>query len=370
MKTTTHPLLYLLLLSAMLLYGCDKHRTAESEQEHEIARRGVISTSVNVTGTSADGSDEIERVRFIVFDKATTNPVLEINQLITVDDSNASVLEVTLEVNNWPSGNDKLVLVVANEPSSMTSTLNATTSYAGFQQIELDFAEFVADNHLAMKDDIKMPMTAATWTTTVYDTQAEAEESANRLKMQLQRAVARVDLYMKKDGDAAVTLRQGSYITLDNTYDKSYFIRNSDNVLTHSNTYSYGYYMTVAPTDLIPKTWSLEEDGIAIEENGENNGKGLFLCSFYTPERTCSASNDQDKLKLFVKIAIEEEETVRAGEYVLTDFIPQSGGTPEAIDHIVRNNVYEITLVVMDNSIDFNFEVINWVNAAMEGHEF
>lgn len=303
--------------------------------------------TVVVTQMDADDEDRIETVRFIVFGDPDTDPALEVNTLFDGSEfdtggasgsGGVSRLEVVLEVGlRTGVRNNKLVVVIANEPASMTAALDAVVLPEELEDMRLDFASFLNADHRTLIDDYPLPMTAAVWTDKVYATEGEA--AADMVAVELQRAVARVDVYIEPDGGEDLTLSSGTSVTLGNTYDSQNFIYHAD------GTHTLGEIQTVG-SGFMDMVWELSEETAV-------SGRQL-LCSFYTPERTCSLPDNADKLTLTVVIHTTDG-TVREGSAAIDSGNRESAGiTP--ITAVERNNVYMVTVTA-------GAEVVTvWVN--------
>ncbi len=174
-------------------------------------------------------------------------------------------------------------MVVANEPQQMKSQLEAIGNYGDLETLELDFAYFLNNDHTTLQDGKSLPMTAVVATTKVYPTVVEAEADCQAIV--LERAVARVQLYIRKEPGLTVNLTTGTTVTLKNSYDKEFFIR-------HDNS-PFGQIQTVPVSQLLSRTWN---PAATIPDSAiPDSGEGVLLCFFYTPEPTCTASGDADK---------------------------------------------------------------------------
>lgn len=294
--------------------------------------------SVVVTRMDAEDEDRISTIRFIVFGDPDADPVLETNRLFdegefdtggAQGDGGVSQLGIVLEVMRRIEGpNDKLLVVIANEPPSMTSVLDAVALPEDLESLRLDFADFLNDDHHTLIDGAPLPMTAALWTDKVHADEQQAADDV--VTVELRRAVARVDVYIELgDGvDPALTLSAGTTVTLGNTYDSQYFIHHFDDPRT------FGSIQTVA-SGFLDKEWELVED-MAVSER-------LLLCSFYTPERTCTQPDDADKLTVSVS-ALTSDGAVREASAAIASAALASTGVVSAVTVVERNNVYRVTI--------------------------
>ena len=85
---------------------------------------------------------------------------------------------------------------------------------------------------------------------------------------------------------------------------------------------------------------------------------------FRSPERTCSASVDADKLQLeFSNIEIASIGS-RNALVTLSPMQHPSYGT-QTLDAVLRNNVYAVSATVTSRQVDFSADMLDWVDADM-----
>ena len=105
------------LASTILLFSCSR----DAADELPVLTRAQLSINLMNNG-DADQQEEISSMRFIVFGSTPGGVRLDVNEHIllgtpeTATDIDAQLLKVT-------SSNDILVVVIANEPQSLTSKL-------------------------------------------------------------------------------------------------------------------------------------------------------------------------------------------------------------------------------------------------------
>lgn len=321
-----------------------------------VAARGMM--EIEVVEKNGESVDRIGSIRFFVFDNPSSAPVLEINRLYgegdfnfnqTVGNNEISRLCVTFEVNcRQGSNNNKLVVAVVNEPPSLSDLLDQVALPSDLGGLSLNFAEFLNAGHNNLKDDAALPMTAAVITDKVYPTEQQANNDP--VEMYLERSVARVEVYLKRGTDvgADVMLATGTNVVLGNTYDRGCFLYHP-----LGGGYTLGRIPTIV-TGFMSKTWTLATGGADISAKTP-------LCSFYTPERTCVASDNADKLLLEFNV-VTSEGAVRKG---VTSIAKASNENQQEkdIDALRRNNIYRITARIDANEItcivhDWNTEGI------------
>ncbi len=316
---------------------------------------GIVQVEIAESMDAVTRADDntMESIRFIVFTDLDTTPKAEINirhTSFTVEPAVGTTpprVRFSLKVGRKPTGsNEKLIVAIINEPSSMTAGLDEKEldiTIAELEAMKLDMAQFVNNDHLSLKSNVAIPMTGAIWTDKLFRTATEAMTAGNALTMEVQRAVARVDVYLKKgqDVDPDMKYTTGSTVKLENTYDQS-------NYMMHTyGSHTLGTVQTVA-SGFLTKTWSYTSTPQAITE-------GTPVCVFYTPERKHTAN----RLKLSVSVKTPEGAT-RSGVLEITEaYNPQD---PEKelhdVDVIQRNHIYNVIATIGTNGI--TGEVADW----------
>lgn len=314
--------------------------------------RGVMRIEIIEQGEVAP-EDQMNTVRLLIFDETSGWPELELNKFFNVADSfaveveDASKLGVILDVSKRVGKpNKKRVVAIVNEPQQMKAGLEAVGNYDDLEAMELDFAHFLNNDHTTLQSGKGLPMTGMVETQKVYATVAEDE--ADGAEIVLERAVARVQLYIRKDSGLTVPLSTQTTITLKNSYDRESFIRHEDP--------PFGQIQTVPASQLLSKTWN---PAAPIPDSAiPDSGEGLLLCSFYTPERTCTASGDADKLGINIKLVLADGSEREAA--VIIDKARRENGTKQNIEAIRRNNSYTIIANVEAREITLTLVLLPW----------
>lgn len=340
------------VIAIMMSTSCIKETFRDDSQAET---RGIM--CIEVTEKSGAAEDRIGTVRFLVFKNAAVSPVLELNELFEVPDAGSGENEVsrfriTLEVSRKINGgDDKMVVAIVNEPATMKSDLDAIETYMQLRDLKLDFTEFLNPDHSGLQEGKLMPMTGVVWTDKVFPTETEAE--GDGVALTVFRAAARVDIYIRKETGLDLDLGAGTSIIFSNTYDREYFIRNE------SGTNSFGQIQTVS-SGLISKSHALTSSD-PTDLPSASAGNGRLVCSFYTPERTCTAPGNADKLLLDIEV-VTSEGAVRKGELVVDRFLCE--GVETDIDLISRNNIYRVIVTVGANEITGH--VLDWESEYIE----
>lgn len=349
---------------ALLFFSSCAWETAETGASGTPETRGLM--QVEISENDAQGTDKISTVRFIVFSDLASTPKADINEFYDEDsfdagsfsgDKTASKVKITLEVPKKPDGpNEKLVVAIVNEPEDMHTALEGITSPAQLENLELDMATILNSGYQSLKTDVMMPMSGAAWVSRYYRTEAEAELEQNIVRLGVSRVLARVDVYLLNGGASeAIPVAAGSTVKLFNTYGKSWFIRNGDasNTLGRIQTVTSGFE---------DSTWtSAAAISVPTPDADPETDDAVLACSFYTPERTCTADADADKLRLEVRALIGNEGAKSGG--IVLDKALDRNGVEQPITAVRRNNVYRVTVTLGVSGItgivqDWNIENI------------
>ncbi len=316
------------------------------------ATRGELSV-VTVTG-GADEHDYVYKVRYIVFDNASSNPKLDINQWVDVEQQHQGATEFrsTLNVSSNP---DKMLIVVVNEPDGLSTMLDRITSPEGFEDVIFQMAASFNVNHTAPSAS-GIPMSGVKRGIVVEEGKTAIVE------MTTERAVARVELWLKKD-DALTSaeVNTSTSVFLSNSHTEGYMITGTKMDGTRFQTgvgevNNFGHMLTV-PFPITDRAWSYINSTPT-----KLTDKLQLVCAFYVPERTCSAESDTDKLVMDIFNVATSEGDRSASNHILKSFSPE-GGSEGEITELLRNNVYQVYGTVKSRSVEFEHTVYRWDDA-------
>lgn len=343
---------------AMLLNSCVIGHDAD-----EVATRsGVLSVDIeNDPSSLADDSREsITTVRLFIFDNASTNPKLDVNELHTDTAEPGTKVKVKTKTS---LNADKMVVAILNEPKQLTSMLESINHPSALEDVAFEFANLFNTNQTAIVAASNgMPMTGVLRHVEVNSSHTEV--SPKTIPMVVERIVARVDVYMNKDMSRTARLTTATKIRLKKSYDKGYLVagtEDNDTRFQPSEAENFGHMLTVAPDKLTTVSEWSPSSAISLGSTAQR------ICYFYTPERSYIPDNDVDKLRLeFTDITIDGV-GMRSAEIILNRMDTAPGGVTDPEDlklkMIKRNNVYEIYSTVTSNTIDFQAQVLDWADA-------
>ena len=340
-------------LSAIaILSRCSSDETA-AETGNDVA----ATLAVNITDNGNDDSREkISTVRVIVFDDMPYSPKLDVNEFIDeaeiTNNDGISVTPTGFTANLQVSvNNNKMVVIIANEPSSSSAALNAVHTPSDVEAVMFDMGQMFTANHTGFLPNVNMPMSGAIRGVVV--TAGNDNNNPARANLTLERALARVDVYLKAATGSTAEITASTKITLERTYDEGYLAVGTEADGTrykNDDSKDFGKMLTVAPAGLIPAVWSPGGSHTIVESDGK-----VALCSFYTPERSCTAAGDADRLVIDLS-NIGNGSGMTGGRVVFDKF----NGMSENMKYVKRNNTYEITATVKEKIITVEGTVVAW----------
>ncbi|RHR38248.1 hypothetical protein DWX23_15030 [Parabacteroides sp. AF18-52] len=323
-------------MAAIFLNACSVEQSVDGGD----GLRGLMAVEVLTDGALAD--DHIHTARFIVFDDASVFPSVDINKMMTLenDDRDAKEFRTTLKVHCNP---DKMLVVILNEPATLTGFLETVTAPGDLETVTYLMAEIFNENHTATLTK-GIPMTAASYNISVTE-ENDTESKAARVEMEVKRAVARVELWLRTELPFQSEVGRSTAVTLLKSHDEGC-------LMAPDATRNFGYMQTVDAPDK-EVSWSYTDtDPLKLADTLQ------FVCAFYTPERTCSAPGDADKLILDIR-GIGTSDGTRNAVSTLSSF-STGGGPSQYITEIRRNNVYRISGVVRKQMVEFEQKVVPW----------
>lgn len=327
------------LASTILLFSCSR----DAIDELPALTRAQLSINL-VNNGDVDQQEEINSIRFIVFGSTPGGVRLDVNEHIllstpeTATDIDAQLLKVT-------SSNDILVVVIANEPQSLTSKLDGIASLWTLQDMLYDISDILNDDGQIISTT-GMPMTVV-----IRDISIAPDET-QKVEMVIERAVARVDVFLEAiDGGAVTGYTAGSTsVTLHNLSRDSYFVMGNVDNGTRDNADSsknYGKVKEDVPeSDLLPGAWTATTSDTWAYSSATGAKNRKLLCSFYTAERIFK-SDYSDRLAVSMANVPKGPSGVTGITEKVIETITKvdDKGSPTAqpFTEIRRNNVYQIT---------------------------
>lgn len=300
-----------------------------------------------VNNGDLDRQEEIKTIRFIVFNHASGVARLDVNEHIilstpgTATDISAQLLKVAPD-------NDIMVIVIVNEPHSLTSELDGITSLWGLQNVDYNIASILnSDGEIVSSTG--MPMTGVIRGISVVP------DETKTVKMVIERAVARVDIFLEATNGGAITgyTAGSSSVTLHSFTRNSYFVMGNEANGTRDNadpSKNYGKVMEDVPvSDLLAETWTAAATETWSYSSATGVANRKLLCSFYAAERIFK-SDYSDRLAVSMTNILKGPPDVTGITRKVIETITKvdDSGTPVAqpFTEIRRNNVYQIVAKV------------------------
>lgn len=249
---------------------------------------------------------------------------------------------------------DKMLVVVVNEPQVMTSVLNAVIAPEQLEEMLFRMDDTFSFDHV-------QPLMSGIPMSGVKRKIVVEENVTTNEKITIERAVARVELWLKKADEIAfarLSTSMNSRVLLENTYGKGYLVTGTEADKTRFQTgleieNNFGYIQT--PTSGFEHViWNYRDANVL-----ELSDAPQRICMFYTPERTYEVADDRNKLFLDIR-GLSSPEGERGIRTALTEFIPEGGSSPRVITEIRRNNIYRIIGTVKEKTVQFEQAVLPW----------
>ena len=337
------------LVNACSLYDNTPNMAAEAQE--------LMVVEMVVGG--AEAADSVHKVRYIVFDNASTNPSLDINVPITItgDHRASTTFKTMLEVSSNP---DKMLVAIVNEPPKTSAWLDKVTTPEGLEDMTFEMLDAFSFLY-TYPADTGIPMSGVKRGISVSE-ENDTPEKAPKVTVHVERAVARVELWLQKENSLnSAEVNTSFQATLLRAHDMAYLVTGTTFDGTRFQTgadawKNFGHMLTVE-RPIAGIIWKPETDDppIVLDDTPKP------VVAFYVPERTCDAPGDADKLEIIIH-EILTSLGPRNGRIVLNEFTPQ-GGSSQAITEIRRNNVYRIFGRVTGSSVEFDHVIVSWVSA-------
>ena len=188
-------------------------------------------------------------------------------------------LKTTLEVKTNP---DKMLVVVVNEPQVMTSVLNAVIAPEQLEEMLFRMDDTFSFDHV-------QPLMSGIPMSGVKRKIVVEENVTTNEKITIERAVARVELWLKKADEIAfarLSTSMNSRVLLENTYGRGYLVTGTEADKTRFQTgleieNNFGYIQT--PTSGFEHVIWNYRDANVLELSDARNG---YVCSTRRNELT------------------------------------------------------------------------------------
>lgn len=322
-----------------LLASCSKGKTVGTNGEIPVkimTRSGGSPASGQSLNTS---EDVIRKCRVYIFDasgKLDRMQLFEGSEIATGMNMRAKV------------GTGKKFCIVVNEVESpqVKDALDGVDSPEALQDVVFALADYVPLDRSVTGDDLAgsdagyvLPMYGESTVTVTAD-------DINQVSVELRRAVARVDIYLRREEDAEVgaTVSAASSIELDKVPAEGYFTPEGNPVATG------------VAVRAINRTGNLPLD------KAVSGGGYKLVWSFYVPSQ--QFAGDDDRYRMTVKEIDWEGNPADYPAFRFGDAIPGFNNT------VARNTRYEFycTLSQVTFSVDMTLNVEDWGAVSQDSH--
>ena len=311
----------------LVLFSC-----TESEQAIEPVNPGEVRMSMNISTRAANDPEvlnanetRISRLRIYVFDGTSLDKMYYWQGLTATDGT------YTTPVFTVKAATGKTLYAIVNEPvdTNTRAILESVDHPDDLVDVQYQMADY-----LTTKTNVNVVEYTKDYCLPMYGELAgvdAAEGTTQTVNMRVDRAVARVDVYMRKEAGNWEEVQIPAMLVVTGVY-KTGFISPEKT----------GNYASSVINMLLRKTVG------EIPEETSPKDKGVLAYSFYIPEMECKDSK--------LQIGIDEYDMIELGGDA-----NNSGGAP--LEKLERNHVYQLLCRFMQKtvSLDIDLTVCPWI---------
>ena len=311
----------------LVLFSC-----TESEQAIEPVNPGEVRMSMNISTRAANDPEvlnanetRISRLRIYVFDGTSLDKMYYWQGLSAIDGT------YTTPVFTVKAATGKTLYAIVNEPvdTNTRAILESVDHPDDLVDVQYQMADY-----LTTKTNVNVVEYTKDYCLPMYGELAgvdAAEGTTQTVNMRVDRAVARVDVYMRKEAGNWEEVQIPAMLVVTGV-SKTGFISPEKT----------GNYASSVINMLLRKTVG------EIPEETSPKDKGVLAYSFYIPEMECKDSK--------LQIGIDEYDMIELGGDA-----NNSGGAP--LEKLERNHVYQLLCRFMQKtvSLDIDLTVCPWI---------
>ena len=311
----------------LVLFSC-----TESEQAIEPVNPGEVRMSMNISTRAANDPEvlnanetRISRLRIYVFDGTSLDKMYYWQGLTATDGT------YTTPVFTVKAATGKTLYAIVNEPvdTNTRAILGSVDHPDDLVDVQYQMADY-----LTTKTNVNVVEYTKDYCLPMYGELAgvdAAEGTTQTVNMRVDRAVARVDVYMRKEAGNWEEVQIPAMLVVTGV-SKTGFISPEKT----------GNYASSVINMLLRKTVG------EIPEETSPKDKGVLAYSFYIPEMECKDSK--------LQIGIDEYDMIELGGDA-----NNSGGAP--LEKLERNHVYQLLCRFMQKtvSLDIDLTVCPWI---------
>lgn len=311
----------------LVLFSC-----TESEQAIEPVNPGEVRMSMNISTRAANDPEvlnanetRISRLRIYVFDGTSLDKMYYWQGLTATDGT------YTTPVFTVKAATGKTLYAIVNEPvdTNTRAILESVDHPDDLVDVQYQMADY-----LTTKTNVNVVEYTKDYCLPMYGELAgvdAAEGTTQTVNMRVDRAVARVDVYMRKEAGNWEEVQIPAMLVVTGV--------SKTGVISPEKT---GNYASSVINMLLRKTVG------EIPEETSPKDKGVLAYSFYIPEMECKDSK--------LQIGIDEYDMIELGGDA-----NNSGGAP--LEKLERNHVYQLLCRFMQKtvSLDIDLTVCPWI---------
>ena len=319
----------------LVLFSC-----TESEQAIEPVNPGEVRMSMNISTRAANDPEvlnanetRISRLRIYVFDGTSLDKMYYWQGLTATDGT------YTTPVFTVKAATGKTLYAIVNEPvdTNTRAILESVDHPDDLVDVQYQMADY-----LTTKTNVNVVEYTKDYCLPMYGELAgvdAAEGTTQTVNMRVDRAVARVDVYMRKEAGNWEEVQIPAMLVVTGV-SKTGFISPEKT----------GNYASSVINMLLRKTVG------EIPEETSPKDKGVLAYSFYIPEMECKDSK--------LQIGIDEYDMIELGGDA-----NNSGGAP--LEKLERNHVYQLLCRFMQKtvSLDIDLTVCPWIALEPQAEE-
>lgn len=310
----------------LVLFSC-----TESEQAIEPVNPGEVRMSMNISTRAANDPEvlnanetRISRLRIYVFDGTSLDKMYYWQGLTATDGT------YTTPVFTVKAATGKTLYAIVNEPVDTNTAILESVDHPD----DLVDVQYQMADYLTTKTNVNVVEYTKDYCLPMYGELAgvdAAEGTTQTVNMRVDRAVARVDVYMRKEAGNWEEVQIPAMLVVTGV-SKTGFISPEKT----------GNYASSVINMLLRKTVG------EIPEETSPKDKGVLAYSFYIPEMECKDSK--------LQIGIDEYDMIELGGDA-----NNSGGAP--LEKLERNHVYQLLCRFMQKtvSLDIDLTVCPWI---------
>lgn len=348
----------LLLLTLFVLSACEGDVKNTNTDETDTETRTL---TVKLDTGAAGEKETINIVRFIVFKNATTKASLIYNKKTVVEDVDKEASQFTAKL-KLVKDDDLMVVAIVNEPTGVTTELDAITTKDALEQLTFKANEVVTSTpYWGTLIGNGMPMTGVGWAgeNHGYPLADTEEELTNKSALQISviRAFAKIELALKKEAGMGTVMVENCNLFGNPALGIKHLYLVVGERANDTEPYkNFGY----APPVFDP-VYSGD-----VRTNFEITETETIIGTYYAGERAYKYNEGIGKYENLLRFVLQgitcDGLSFPGATLPLDKAIKEGESVATPITAVVRNNYYRIVGTVNDRGItvDFILKIVDW----------